>query len=213
MNAKNLIGQTFGNLTVISRVKNSKSGKARWKCLCSCGNISIVTSTDLVSGHTRSCGCKRYESHNATHGMTKTDLHNKWCQMRQRCGNPQCKAYQHYGAEGVSVCDEWNSFANFRNWSLANGYREGLSLDRINNEKGYSPDNCRWITWEEQSGNRRNNLNFTYRGKTQNLRAWCSELGLNYAVIRQRIRRDGYTFEQAIASKKYERRSGCAHRK
>ena len=204
--AKDLTGQIFGYLKVNSRLENAKNGKARWDCICSCGGKTVATSSDLLSGHTRSCGCKKYESHNKRHGQTNTDIHRKWCQMRQRCNDPRCMPFKYYGAIGITVCPEWNSFEAFRDWSYANGYKEGLSLDRINNEIGYCPDDCRWVLREEQAGNRRNNLMFSHNGKTQNLKAWCDELGLNYPVIRQRIKRDGYTFEQAITSKPYEYR-------
>lgn len=202
---KDLTGQLFGYLKVDSRMGSAKNGKALWSCTCACGNKAIVVSSDLLSGHTKSCGCKKHESHNKRHGQTSTNIHQKWVNMRQRCSNPNCKSYVHYGARGITVCPEWdNSFEAFRDWAYAHGYEDGLSLDRINNEIGYSPNNCRWVPWKEQSGNRRNNLMFSYNGKAQNLKAWCDELGLNYDVIRQRIKRDGYTFEQAITSRPYE---------
>jgi hypothetical protein len=95
----------------------------------------------------------------------------------------------------------------FADWSFSHGYKEGLSLDRINNEKGYSPNNCRWVSWKEQCNNRKSNIPIEYNGKTQNLKSWCDELGLNYHLIYQRIFRDGYTFEQAITSKRYQYRN------
>lgn len=205
---KDLTGKKFGYLTVVERVQNAKNGKARWKCMCDCGNETIVTSTDIMTGHTSSCGCKRYESHNCVHGMNKTDIHTKWVQMRQRCYNKNYVSYAHYGAKGISVCEEWKTdFIEFMNWSYSNGYKEGLSLDRIDNGKGYSPDNCRWVKWEDQSGNRTNNIKVTFNGKTQNLRKWCTELGKDYLFIRQRIIRDGMTFEEAISIPKMESRS------
>ena len=203
-----LSGKKFGYLTIAERVQNAKNGKARWKCICDCGNETIVTSTDIMTGHTSSCGCKRYESHNRVHGMNKTDIHTKWVQMRQRCYNKNDASYIHYGAKGVSVCDEWrNNFIAFMNWSYSNGYKEGLSLDRIDNLKGYYPDNCRWVKWEDQSGNRMNNIKITFNGKTQNLKKWCDELGKDYLFIRQRIIRDGMTFDEAISTPKMESRS------
>ena len=197
---KNLIGEKFGYLEVVGRAPNTKDGKARWKCICKCGGTTIATSNDLISKHTQSCGCKKFESHNKRHGQTKTDIHNKWCSMRQRCYDTNHKCYLRYGAVGITVCDEWNkSFEAFRDWSYAHGYKEGLSIDRIDNTKGYSPENCRWVPWCEQSKNRRSNIMITYSEKTQPLKTWCDELNLNYHLIWQRMRKYGYTFEQAIS--------------
>lgn len=201
-----LTGKKYGYLTVIRRAGNSVSGRRRWICKCKCGNETIVSTSGLNSGKTQSCGCKRYESHNKRHGLTKTDIHLKWCQMRQRCKNPNCKAYKSYGATGVEICQEWDNFEAFRDWAYSNGYAEGLSLDRIDNSKGYSPENCRWVTWGEQCNNRRSSIRYKYNGKVKNLKQWCNELGLNYHLIYQRIKRDGYTFEEAINSSKCERR-------
>ena len=126
--------------------------------------------------------------------------------MRQRCNNYNCQTYKKYGAKGIKICPEWDCFEAFREWAYANGYREGLSLDRIDNTKGYYPENCRWVTWREQCNNRRSNISYEYNGKTQNLKQWCEELGLNYHLIYQRIKRDGFTFDDAINSGKYELR-------
>lgn len=196
---KNLIGERYGYLEVIERSSNTKAGKARWKCVCDCGNETIVASSDLISGHTQSCGCKKYESKNRVHGMTKTDIHKKWSSMLQRCYDKNHKSYLRYGAFGVKVCDEWrNDFISFMNWSYSNGYKESLSLDRIDNSKGYSPDNCRWVEWREQANNRTSNRLISYKGKTQPIKKWCEELGLSYLFIYQRMHRGGLTFEEAI---------------
>lgn len=204
---KNLIGQQFGYLTVVSRAENTKTGKAMWNCICKCGNSTIVPTYRLNSGKCKSCGCKKFESHNRVHGMTKTGIHNKWLQIKQRCLDKNCKAYQKYGAVGITICDEWkNDFVAFMNWSYQNGFKEGLSLDRIDGSKGYSPDNCRWITWKGQCNNRRSNIKITYQGKTQNLVQWCEELGLRYQLVWQRMRR-GMTFEEAATMPLVEYRS------
>lgn len=194
-----LTGKKYGYLTVISRDKNTKDGRATWKCLCKCGKYTVVPTYRLNAGECQSCGCKKFESHNRVHGMTKTDLHNKWLQIKQRCLDKNYRAYQRYGAAGITICDEWkNNFVAFMNWSYQNGYREGLSLDRIDNSKGYSPDNCRWVTWKDQCNNRRNNVKITYQGRTQNLKQWCEELGIDYHFVYQRMRKNGMTFEEAI---------------
>lgn len=194
-----LTGKVFGYLTVVSRAENTKDGKARWNCICKCGKKTIVPTYRLNNGDCKSCGCKKFESHNRVHGMTKTDLHNKWIQVKQRCLNKNCIDYKKYGAVGITICDEWkNDFISFMNWSYQNGYREGLSLDRIDNAKGYSPDNCRWVTWKSQCNNRRSNVKITHLGRTQNLKQWCEELGVKYTFVYQRMHKQGMTFEQAI---------------
>lgn len=198
---KNLKGMKFGKLEVISRAGSNSAGKALWRCRCECGNETLVPTYRLTSGQTKSCGCKKYESHNKKHGMTKTDIHNKWVQMRQRCNQKNCKAYKDYGAKGIRVCDEWNDFEPFWKWSIENGYCYGLSLDRIDNSKGYSPENCRWVEWKEQCNNRRSNILIEYNGETKTLKKWCSELGLSYSLIRNRIVNLGYSFEYAIKYK------------
>lgn len=208
---KDLTGKVFGYLTVVSRAENTKDGRARWNCVCKCGNLTVVPTYRLNSGGCKSCGCKRFESKNAIHRMTKTDIYNKWLSMKQRCFDKNCKSYRKYGAIGITVCDEWaNDFLAFMNWSLKNGYKPGMSLDRIDNKKGYFPENCRWVVWKEQCNNRRSNIKITYQGKTQTLKQWCDELGLNYYRTRQRIKKSGMTFEEAISKPLMESRS---HRK
>lgn len=172
-------GQRCGRLSVVARAANTKSGKARWECLCDCGKTVIVTGVDLRSGHTTSCGCFHSErssnilrsialgrtgnKNNAyRHGATKTKLYSVWSQMIQRCTNPNHKRYSDWGGRGITVCDEWkNDFAVFNDWAKESGYSDGLTLDRIDNDKGYCPENCRWATIAEQNRNKRK-----YRRKT-----------------------------------------------
>lgn len=163
---------------VISRQENTKSGKARWLCKCDCGNTTTVTSDSLNSGHTSSCDCLRRErsalalSKIATmqkgennpsykHGDSGSKLYYVWAEMIQRCTNPKHRRYEDWGGRGITICQEWqNDYSAFKEWALSNGYEEGLSIDRINNNKGYSPDNCRWATVKEQNLNKRK-----YRGR------------------------------------------------
>lgn len=202
-----LINQRFNKLLVIDRAENSKNGKTRWICKCDCGNQTIVYRDNLVRGKTKSCGCARYESHNQKHGFTKTDIHNKWLSMRQRCNDKNHKSYLTYGAKGITVCDEWNkSFESFANWSFNNGYKEGLSLDRIDNSKGYCPSNCRWIDWKKQCNNRKSNIVIDYKGESKTLKQWQEELGFDYRFVNQRIYKYGYSFEDAISIPKYAKR-------
>lgn len=151
---KDLTGNRFGRLTVIS-LANAK-GAARWLCQCDCGEQTTVIGASLLNGSTKSCGCEQKEiaaqtgSKTATHGESKSPLYSVWCGIIRRTENPNCDHYKWYGGRGIKMCDEWrHDYTAFRNWAKANGYKKGLSIDRIDNQKNYSPDNCRWITISE----------------------------------------------------------------
>lgn len=124
-----------------------------------------------------------------SHGMKHTTIYSRWCAMKERCYNPNNKGYKRYGARGITVCDEWrNSFEAFYEWSVSNGYQDGLTIDRIDNNKGYSPDNCRWATHKQQNRNYSRNHMITYNGKTQCIADWADEVGINRATILYRIK-------------------------
>lgn len=194
-----ITGIKYNNLLVIQRVENSKSGKPRWKCLCDCGNYAIVDSYNLKYGEVKSCGCLRKKNAKKTHGFSKTRLYREWAGIIQRCENKNHKSYNNYGKRGIKICDEWrNNFENFRDWSIKNGYKDNLTIDRIDIDKNYSPNNCRWITKGEQAKNRSCNYNIEYMGKKQNLQDWCTELNLDYKRMHNRINKLGWDFEKAI---------------
>lgn len=133
------------------------------------------------------------------HGKRKTKLYNVWNTMRDRCYNKNNKRYKDYGGRGIAVCDEWrNDFMNFYNWSIQHGYNENLTIDRIDNNKGYSPDNCRWVTRKQQARNRRSNINFTYNGETHCIVEWCELLGLKPKTVYQRIHYYNWSIEKAL---------------
>lgn len=182
-----MIGNKFGKLTVIEELKTrSKNGHKLYKCLCDCGNIKIVRGDTLKNGKSQSCGC----SIGVTHGLTKSKLYKVLNGMKNRCYNKNTYNYKYYGGRGIVVCDEWlDDFMNFYNWAMDNGYREGLSIDRIDANGNYEPDNCRWKTSKQQCNNKRNNVQLTYNGKTQTLSQWADELDVNYKTIATRYYR------------------------
>lgn len=154
-----LTGIKFGRLTVIKRDLTSK--RTKWICKCECGNIKSIMACHLKSGASTSCGCYQKETvreANLKHDKTHTSLHNRWKAIKQRCLNPNNSRYIDYGERGIIICDEWLEFENFYNWSINNGYAENLSLDRKDNNKGYTPDNCRWITVLQNNENRRDTV-------------------------------------------------------
>lgn len=192
-------GGKFNNLLVVERDYNGKPGKAYWKCLCDCGNETIVSGSNLRNGSVKSCGCLNYNSKNKTHGMSKSSLYNIWNGMKFRCTNKNSDSYKNYGQRGISVCEEWfNNPQSFIEWALKNGYEEGLTIDRMDNEKDYCPENCRWISKGEQAKNRRMNYCIEYKGETKTLWELCEELNLNYNLVHNRIKKLGWSFEKAI---------------
>lgn len=164
-----LVGERFGRLTVVERGE-IKNHKQQWKCVCDCGLSVLVTTGNLRAGNTSSCGCLRRETSsaqgksNTIHGRSHahmTRLYSIWRGMRQRCSNPNREVYSLYGGKGIKVCEEWNDFRTFEAWALSHGYADNLSIDRINSNGDYCPENCRWLTRSENTA--RANKNHTTR--------------------------------------------------
>lgn len=197
-----LTGQRFGRLTVLERMENGENRSARWLCRCDCGNQKIVVGSALRAGKTVSCGCFKREliaTHRTTHGQSNTRLHWIWCGMVKRCTNPNAHAYDHYGCRGITVCDEWRKFEPFRDWALSHGYTDSLSIDRIDVDGNYCPENCRWATRKEQNNNQRTNRFLTAFGKTQTVQQWADELNINAQTLYNRLNR-GWSVEDALTT-------------
>lgn len=204
---KDLSGKRFGNLQVLSLAPKSGRG-TRWLCQCDCGNKTIVARNNLVYGNTKSCGClvgkansrKKYGEKSIQKEDSQTKrLYQIWQGMKARCYNKNNKDYKYYGKLGVSICSEWkDNFEEFYYWSMANGYKENLTIDRINNDKGYSPDNCRWVEQSEQKGNRRNVKMYEYNGESASLAEWARKMGISYKTLYARIHRNGYSIKKAL---------------
>ena len=198
-----LTGQKFGRLTVIKRAENVKK-KTMWRCVCECGNEKIVEARSLKIGETRSCGCLHRDTikiTSATHGLSNTPLYRVYRHIKSRCYNKNDKSYKDYGGRGIGICEEWlEDFAKFYQWSLENGYQKGLEIDRIDNDKDYSPDNCRWTNRTVQANNRRTNRHLTCRGKTLTVAEWSRISGVSQSLIWTRVYKLGWSVEDAIFS-------------
>lgn len=210
---KDLTGQRFGRLTAIKYViKEDKLHRVYWLCECECGNQKLIPSYSLTTGKSTSCGCKNIERFK-THGMARTRLYKIWQDAKTRCNNPNTPYYFKYGGRGIKFTEQWNSFEPFMEWALANGYQDNLTLDRIDVNGDYEPSNCRWITNSEQQLNKRNNHNLTYNGKTQTIREWADEMGMQHRTLSSRIMDYHWSVEKALTTpvkkhKKKETKNG-----
>lgn len=187
VNFKNLTNKEFGYLTAIS-VDDSKSNSNHiyWKCKCACGNTRSLQTYQLTSGKVTSCGCMNKKTKKSEIISKNRRLYSVYYSMLARCNNPKSISYKSYGAKGIKVCEEWKEYSNFYNWSINNGYDDKLSIDRIDNSKGYSPSNCRWIPLSEQTKNRTNNVLYTHNGETYIMSEWCKILDFPFTLAKSR---------------------------
>lgn len=200
-----LTGQRFGRLTVIG-IHDTNTRKTFWVCQCDCGGIKIARSDSLLRGSIRSCGCmKREQDKNnlVSPSMIKakeagfnrghTRLYTIWQGIRKRCNDMHSPSYYRYGGRGISVCEEWDKdYLSFHNWAIENGYNENLTIDRIDNDGNYCPENCRWATATEQARNRSSNIKITIGNATKTLTEWCNIFELDYANVNSRYSRNGF---------------------
>lgn len=201
MRYKDLTGMKFDRLTVMGDVgKRTKGNGIMWKCICDCGN-EVYVRTYSLGKDVKSCGCLRNEKliqRSTTHGKKYTRVYREWKNIKQRCLNPKLPDYKYYGARGITICPEWaNDFQNFYDWAMANGYSDALTIDRIDNNKNYSPDNCRWVDRLTQSNNTRKNHNLTFNNKTQTISMWARETGILSSTICYRVNH-GWSVEEAL---------------
>ena len=181
--------ERFGRLVVVNRAENSKAGQARWFCVCDCGGANTVKGQDLRNGKVRSCGCYKIEQQ-TKHNSYKEPLYRVWTSMKNRCNCKTNKWYRIYGGKGVCVFSEWeNDFMKFKEWAIKNGYKKGLTIDRIDVNGNYEPSNCRWITMQEQQYNKTTNVFIEIDGTTKTLTEWCKEYGVKTSTALGRRKR------------------------
>jgi len=191
--------QRFGKLFCIGKSGHDKHGNLLYSCLCDCGKLVRSLKGDLVQGKKKSCGCGQGRR---SHGLSrkngkKIKLYSVWSAMKDRCLNPRSKFYEYYGGRGISVCQEWLQFDPFYNWAMANGYSEELTIERIDNDDNYHPENCTWIPQSEQVLNTRKTVLITHNGQTKPSALWAKEVGLNRKTFADRLKR-GWNMDKAL---------------
>lgn len=208
-----LTGKRFGRLTVLSRGGNTKDKRSTWLCLFDCGNCKVVRASNLIAGQTKSCGCLYYESrknaaqkvkgeksHLYKHGLSKSRINSIYRGIKKRCYNHNEPSYPNYGGRGIRMCDIWeNDFMPFYRWSMENGYSDTLSIDRIDVDGDYCPENCRWVDWKTQQNNRRNNKVIEYNGVSHTVAEWADISGVKRKTLYKRLN-NGWEFERAITA-------------
>lgn len=195
MKLNDLTGEKFGRLTVLERAKNHGK-RTYWKCLCDCGREKDVGAYDLTSGKTKSCGCYSAGPRKSIN-LSESRLYQIWEGMISRCENKNKDNYQQYGARGICVCAEWHDFCAFMQWSLDNGYADYLTIDRKSTNGNYCPENCRWVSWETQNNNRRNNRVLEIAGVKMTITQASGVFGVSKTTVYDRLSR-GWSMEKAL---------------
>lgn len=202
-----LIGKQYAHLLIIKEIPTSKYEIRKVLCKCECGTEKIISLKDVLNGHTQSCGCYRKKvsaEKMTTHGMSDTRLYKVWRLMIQRCYDKNCSVYSRYGGRGITICDEWlNDFIAFYDWAYSHGYDEkadymGCTLDRIDVNGNYYPENCRWANAITQCNNRTNNRKITFNGEIHTIAEWARKYNMNYTTLFCRLFKHGWTVEEAL---------------
>lgn len=203
---EDLTGLVFGHLTVLNQCEDHVSAggtkKAQWLCRCVCGRDIKVIGTNLRRGNSKSCGCINHElfkKMSTTHGDTHTRLYSIWSNMKTRTCHTGTISSKGYGDRGISMCDEWlNDFTKFRDWAVSHGYREDLTIDRIDVDGNYCPENCRWATAVEQANNRHSSKYVEIDGVSKTLSQWADDLGYSRSIFHARAKLYGTTVEEQV---------------
>lgn len=196
-------GQKFGHLTVLKfshsqKRKNRTTTKTFWKCICECGKIKIVCSSDLVTGNTTSCGCLKCIKHRHALKNKRTRTYVTWQSIKSRCFNEKDTAYEHYGGRGITICERWLDFRNFlEDMSVR---PEDTTIDRIDPDGNYEPNNCRWASKKIQGINKGSTRFFKINGKTKSFTEWAEEYGINKNTLEKRMRIYKWSFEKALTT-------------
>lgn len=198
---KDLTGQTFNRLTVVATSNRVQKNRPRYLCQCSCGTQLTVDHYHLLSGHTSSCGCAKIDQHTTrlrTHGQSKSSEYKSWVGMKDRCLNPNIKAFKDYGGRGITICDRWLlSFENFLS-DMGPKPSPDLTLDRIDVNGNYEPLNCRWLSKPDQNRNTRATVKLTYSGETMSTSEWAVRLCIPQTTLSRWVTKERMTLEQAI---------------
>lgn len=200
---QDLTGKRFGRLTATS-LAEKRSRFYYWNCKCDCGNEVVIKASYLTSGDTKSCGCLYRERNiNKKHGHRWTRLYSILCGMKNRCYNENTKAYKDYGGRGITICNEWlHDFQTFYDWAMANGYKDGLEINRINNDGNYEPNNCEWVTSKQNCRNRRNTVYLTVNGETKCVSEWCEIVPIKSGTVRWWVKEYGKEYAEKRISEK-----------
>lgn len=201
MRTEDITGLKFNRLLVLKRVENNKNGQAMYLCKCDCGKTIITRGNAVQGGHSKSCGCLQKERVSKTfykHGDSFERLYQIWADMNSRCVNNHYKYWHRYGGRGIKVCDEWkDEYLPFKEWAISNGYKENLTLDRVNNNGNYEPSNCKWVTRKEQANNRYTNRFIEFNGEIKDMKQWSEAIGMGTKTLEYRLDH-GWTVEDAL---------------
>lgn len=206
-NWSEMIGKKYGQQTILDVLPSSqRKGEKFFVCKCDCGTVKQIRAANVINGQSRSCGRHR------VHGDSKRGeyhrLYQIWADMKNRCSSPNNHAYNRYGGRGITVCDEWSEYLPFKQWALSHGYCNDLTIDRIDVNGNYCPENCRWATYSEQNANQTNTPRYEYNGETHTLREWSTITGISQKALKKRIYKLKWPIEKALTQemKRYAKR-------